>query len=63
MDLVKETKDGRSLIRPVEEEDMALFSHCSGGSIAVTVQEFEDTVQPLLFMHDVGMTTVTDQTL
>lgn len=42
------------LIKPVTNE--ALFKHCAGGMIAVTLEKYQQEVEHLLFLH--GVTSV-----
>lgn len=50
-----EYKDGgRLLIKPVDKsssDDLAMFSHCSEGMVAVTAKYYEENTLPLLMMH------------
>lgn len=43
----------RTLYRPANSEDLPMFMHCAGGSIAVTEDELNDVVWPLLNAHGV----------
>jgi len=54
---------GRTLIEPksIYSKDMALFKHCSAGSIAVIKEVFNREVKPLLFAHGVTCITVVEK--
>lgn len=58
MKLLKHKDNGRTLIEPAKgssDKELALFSHCSEGMIAVTDEYFKEKTRPLLFIHGLGV--------
>lgn len=62
MKLEKIIKDQKMVIRPVENSDIPLFEHCSGGYREVSTIEYLKRVENLLFSHGVDAISIDEKT-
>lgn len=45
--------EGRVLYEPENKMDRAIFKHCSGDLVAVTLEYMRETVSPVLYHHGI----------
>ena len=62
MDIVKYRRNGCIFKKPLNQESLPLFKHCSNGRSAVSKKVFKEEVCPVLKMHGVMILSVKDNT-
>jgi len=55
MELSQYRQNYQACVNPKNDEHLAMFKHCTGGSIAVTLEAYEEEYEAVFKAHNVNI--------